>query len=488
MITERNTDYLTSLLHELCSFPAETEWVEFKHNKDSPEEIGQYISALSNSSALLRKVNGYVVWGVDDKTHEIIGTKFNPRIKKVGNEELENWLLRLLSPKIDFHFHVFSINNKSIVLLELQAAFRHPVQFEGIEYIRIGSCKKKLKEFPEKERELWRVFDQTPFEKEIAADNVSADDILNLLNYPSYFEKLSLPLPDGRQSILEALKMDGFINPSKAGKWDITNLGAILFAKNLSSFTHLKRKTVRIIVYKGKQRIETLREHESAEGYAVGFERLINLITTLLPQHEVIGQAFRKEIPMLPPLAIREIVPNALIHQDFHMTGTSPMVEIFSDRMEITNPGLPLVKTDRFLDSPPRSRNEGLASFMRRIHICEERGTGIDKTVFQTEINQLPAPIFETTDEHTRVILFAHKNLNAMDKNDRTRACYLHACLKWVSKDYLTNASLRERFGIEERNKATVSRYIREALENGVIKLLDPTAPKKMMKYVPYWA
>lgn len=201
----------------------------------------------------------------------------------------------------------------------------------------------------------------------------------------------------------------------------------------------------------------------------------------------MIGQALRKEIAMLPPLAIRELVPNALIHQDFHMTGTSPMIEIFSDRMEITNPGLPLVKTDRFLDSPPRSRNEALASFMRRVHICEERGTGIDKTVFQTELYQLPAPIFETTDEHTRVVLFAHKNLNAMDKNDRVRACYLHACLKWVSKDYLTNASLRERFGVEEKNKAAVSRYIREAVESNAIKPLDVTAPKRMMRYVPYW-
>lgn len=88
--------------------------------------------------------------------------------------------------------------------------------------------------------------------------------------------------------------------------------------------------------------------------------------------------------------------------------------------------------------------------------------TGIDKTVYQTELYQLPAPLFETTDEHTRVILFAHKNLNAMDKNDRVRACYLHACLKWVSKDYLTNTSLREHFGIEKQHKAAASRYIRE--------------------------
>ena len=125
---------------------------------------------------------------------------------------------------------------------------------------------------------------------------------------------------------------------------------------------------------------------------------------------------------------------------------------------------------------------------MRRIGVCEERGSGIDKVVFQTELYQLPAPIFETTDEHTRTVLFAHRELKGMDKADRVRACYLHACLKYVQREFLTNGSLRERFGIEERNKATVSRYIREAVESGTIKPFDKTASRKMMKYVPHWA
>jgi ATP-dependent DNA helicase RecG len=488
MIVERSTEYLLSILHELRSFPTETEWVEFKHNNSKPDEIGEYISALSNSAALYGKTNGYLIWGVNDQTHDIIGTTFTPGTTAIGNEVLENWLLRLLTPKIDFCFHQLFVDNVAVILLEIKAAFHHPVQFKQVEYIRIGSYKKKLKDFPEKERALWRIFDKTPFEREIAAENISAEEVLQLLNYPAYFDRLSLPLPDGHANILDALKMDDLITVSKGGKWNITNLGAVLFAKKLTDFSHLKRKVIRVIVYKDNSRINTLREQESTGGYAIGFENLMSLITNLLPQHEVIGQALRKEIPMLPIPALRELVPNAMIHQDFHITGTSPMIEIFSDRMEITNPGLPLVKTDRFLDSPPRSRNEALASFMRRIHICEERGTGIDKTVYQTELYQLPAPLFETTDEHTRVILFAHKNLNEMDKNDRIRACYLHACLKWVSKDYLTNTSLRERFGIEKQNKAAASRYIREAVESGAIKPLDEAASKKMMKYVPYWA
>ena len=218
------------------------------------------------------------------------------------------------------------------------------------------------------------------------------------------------------------------------------------------------------------------------------YSGLIDFITTLLPSNEVIGQALRKTVPIFPELAIRELVANALIHQDFHLTGTGPMVELFASRMEITNPGLPLVQTDRFLDSPPKSRNETLAAFMRRIGVCEERGSGVDKVVAQTELYQLPAPLFETTDEHTRVVLFAHQELKEMDKSDRVRACYLHACLRYVQSDYLTNASLRYRFGIEEKNKATASRYIREALEEGMIRPVNEEAARKMMKYVPFWA
>ena len=164
------------------------------------------------------------------------------------------------------------------------------------------------------------------------------------------------------------------------------------------------------------------------------------------------------------------------------------MVEIFDDRMEITNPGEPLVDTRRFVDTPPKSRNEALASLMRRFRICEERGSGIDKVVAQVELYQLPAPCFEAPEGFTRAVLFAHRPLARMDKADRIRACYLHACLKRVMRDYLTNASLRERFGVEERNKATISRYIREAVEDGAIKLFDEEAAKNQRKYVPYWA
>lgn len=242
-------------------------------------------------------------------------------------------------------------------------------------------------------------------------------------------------------------------------------------------------------MYEGKNRIKTLREMQGQRGYAAGFKGLISYINNLLPQNEVINEALRAETRMYPEIAIRELVANAIIHQNFDISGTGPVVEIFSDRIEITNPGTPLIDPIRFIDQPPRSRNEALAAFMRRINVCEERGSGIDKVINAAEVFQLPAPSFKVTDNHTQAILFAYKQLSAMDKDDKIRACYQHACLKLVSNEQMTNSSLRQRFSISSNNASIASRIISDTVEAGWIKPYDPNSEsKKHAKYVPFWA
>lgn len=476
-----------NLIKELAALPHETGWVEFKVNNVKPDEIGEYISALSNTAALDGKPNAYLIWGIDNINHDLVGTNFKPSDTKVGNEEIESWLLRLLTPRINFCFYEIIVDNKKIVILEIEKTYTKPVQFKGVEFIRIGSYKKPLKDYPEKEREIWKGFEHDSFEEIIAMEHLTESEVLSFIDYPSYFELLRIPLPEDRKRILEKLAKEELIAQNSAAGWNITNLGAILFAKKLSDFKLLKRKTVRVIQYNGKSRIETIREQESNKGYASGFEGLIDFINNLLPRNEVIGTALRKEMPMYPELAIRELVANALIHQLFSIRGTGPMIEIFSDRMEITNPGQPLVNTERFIDSPPKSRNESLASFMRRIGICEERGSGFDKVVDQTEFYQLPAPIIEVTEEHTKVILFSHIDFKDMSKDDKIRACYLHSCLKYVSRDYMTNSSLRHRFGLDDKDISIVSRIIKDTIDTKMIKANDPNTAPRYLKYVPYW-
>ena len=222
-----SSDYLSGLLVELCKQPAETGWLEFKENNDSPEEIGEYLSALSNTAALLGKAQAYLVWGVRDVNHEIVGTTFKPSTAKKGNEDLESWLTRLLDPKFHFRFHEFTHDGKPIVLLEIPRASHRPTQFQGIDLIRVGSYRKKLKDQPQLEKDLWRVFDTTPFEELIALAHVDDATVLSLLDYPSYFELLQQPHPEDRAKILARLADSRLIVANPAGQWDITHLGAI---------------------------------------------------------------------------------------------------------------------------------------------------------------------------------------------------------------------------------------------------------------------
>lgn len=488
MTAARPRDYLERVVSKLRRLPAETDWAEFKENNAQAEDIGEYISALSNAAALARTSYGYLLWGVRDADHEIVGTTFKVDSKKVGNEDLENWLLRNLRPQVNFQFLPVDIEGSRLVLLEIEAAGHAPIRFKENEWIRVGSYKKKLRDHPDHAKRLWRALEDASFEQGIARDGVSDEEVVRLLDYPSYFDLLSVSLPTNRGRILSALEADGLIVPSEDEQWSITNLGALLFAREMSEFPSTRRKPLRVIQYRADSRIETLREQQGTRGYAAGFDGMIEFIMNLLPANEVIGKALRQDIPMYPRLAVRELVANALIHQDLSQSGNGPMVEIFADRAEITNPGTPLVEPERFIDAPPRSRNEALASMMRRIGVCEERGSGWDKVGFEIELHQLPAPLIELPQGSTRVTLFGQKPLRSMDKAERVRAVYLHACLRFVTSQELTNSSLRERFGISSNNSAQASRLIAEAVEAGAIAPVDPRAAKKLMRYVPSWA
>ena len=477
---------LSILLKKLVSLPKENEWVEFKQNFHGEDEIGERISAIANSACIDNKAYGYLVYGVDDKTHEIIGTTFKPSQKMVGNNELENWLIQNLTPHIDFRIYEFQCDGKDIAIFEIPAAENEPVDYKKISYIRVGSITRKLSEFPNKERKIWNNVKYN-FETAIALGGCSAADVIKLIDTQAYFDMMELPYPTSQDGVIERLIMDGLIVDKEDGI-SITNLGGILFAKNLHNFKNLERKIVRVVQYKGNNKIETILDEEFPQGYAVGFASLVKFINDLLPKNEVIGEALRRDVRMYPQLAIRELVANSFIHQDFKISGTSTIIEIYNDRIEFSNAVAPLIDTIRFIDEY-RSRNEKMASLMRRLKICEEKGSGIDKVIFQCEFYQLPAPYFVSNEVHTKVILYAHKQLREMDRNDKIRAVYQHASLKWVSNDYMTNQTLRERFSIDDKNYSMASRLIKDALIAGVIKEADTDSKsKKYAKYLPYWA
>ena len=477
---------IIELVSELRALPKECEWVEFKVDNSNADKLGANISAISNSALLAGKASGYIVYGIENDTHKIVGTNFKPKTQTYKNQEIENYITTQLSPRISFCFHNCKIRTqdgeKLVVIIEIKTPLGHPLRFKGVAFIRVGSYTKKLNDHYDKEAMLWKRLNRIVFEKANATSGLSIGEVLNMINYPAVFKMLNLTLPESRDSIVNKLVEEKLIQ-KKQTQYFITNLGAILFAYDLRQFDFLHRKAPRVIFYKGIDKIQTEQEQEGIRGYAVGFEGLLTFINTRLPRNEEIGKVFRKNVALFPELAIRELVANALIHQDFTITGAGIMIEIFENRIEITSPGKPLIDPDRFIDHSPESRNEMLAKFMRRLNICEERGSGIDKVIAYVEAFQLPAPEFIKGDNYTRVKLYAPKSIRQMSNEDKVRATYQHCVIKYISGDFMTNASLRERFGIEAKNYPQASRIIKLAIKQSLIL---PYEGSKM--YVPFWA
>jgi len=195
-------DTLKKIIDDLRRLPNETEWVEFKVNNYAPQEIGENISALSNSACLHNKVKAYIVFGIDDKSHNVIGTSFKPKNTKRGNEEIENWIATHLRPRIDFIIHEYNYDGKDVVIFEIDATTNTPVEFNGMAYIRVGTYTKKLADFSEKARKIWGKSQQQPFEKGLALKNVDEETVLALLDSTSYFKLMNLNEPENKATII----------------------------------------------------------------------------------------------------------------------------------------------------------------------------------------------------------------------------------------------------------------------------------------------
>lgn len=321
---------------------------------------------------------------------------------------------------------------------------------------------------------------------EIARPRASATDVVHLLDTQSFFDLLKLPYPSTREGVIERLVKEHLIVPV-GQQFDIKNLGAILFAKRLDDFNEVARKAPRVIVYDGNSKLKTIREQVGNLGYAVGFRGLVQFVESQTPANEVIGQALRTETRMYPPIMLRETIANALIHQDFRVTGVSVMIEVYRDRVEISNPGRPGVEVERLIDEY-QSRNEHLADLMRRIGVCEEKGSGIDKVVDAAEGFQLPAPEFRVDSIRTTCILHGHRLFTEMSRDDRVRACYQHCCLRYVLRETTTNQSLRARFGLADERAETVSRILADTIEDGLVRAENPEGSKRYARYLPFWA
>lgn len=393
-----------------------------------------------------------------------------------------------MSKNANFEFLETEVDNNHVEVIRIHKALHTPVAFEKTEYIRSGSYTKKLNEYPELMTQLWDKLRDNRFEDMCYVKDLRYGDVLQMIDCGAYFSMLKIPQPTEEKEVMHYLLEDGVVIRLDNGLYAITNLGAILFAKDLNIFPRLGRKAMRVVQYQGRNRLFIQKEETFTTGYAICFEDIVRFVSALLPSSEDVSAVALTTKSKYPLPSVREAIANSLIHQDLYITGTGPVVEIFDNRIEITNPGTPLVDIMRIIDNPPKSRNEKLASLMRRMKMCEELGRGWDRMVLACETQYLPAPRIEIFEESTKVTIFSEMEYKNIPADDKIWSCYLHACLMYIQGDSLTNASLRDRFGLKDTSAGSISRLIKETIDKNKIKPLDPETAKRYMRYIPIWA
>lgn len=457
------------------SLPSETQNIEFKEAKTQfdNKKLYRYCVAIANEGG------GQLILGIADKPpRPVVGTAaFNNPV------EMASKLFASVGFRVDIE-EVVHPDGRVLV-------FHVPSRSTGTAYHYDGAYLMRSGEelVPMSEDQLRKIFaeGQPGWLEQAALNSLTGQDVVQLLDTQSYFDLLNLPYPTTQEGVLARLQEERLLIRGENG-FTINNLGAILLAKKLADFPSVKRKAPRVIAYNGESKLDTKSDQPGEKGYAVGFEGLVKYVMSQLPQNEVIENSVRKEVKLVPEVVIRELVANALIHQNFEMSGVGPVVELYSNRIEFANPGLPVVPVERFIDGY-QSRNERLADLMRRFGICEEKSSGIDRVVMTAELYQLPAPDFQSGHKRTTVVVYGPREFKSMDRVDRVRACYQHCVLQWVLRKQMTNQSLRERFRLPERSSGTVSKIITATTEAGLIKP-DPsgTDSRKYAKYIPEWA
>lgn len=462
-------------LDQWRSLATENAKLEFKEAKSSfsLDKLYEYCVAIANEGG------GHLVLGVGDK----------PPRPVVGSKAFENpsKTIQQVHTKVGFHIQIEVVEHPDgrVVVVEIPGRPRGTAyNLDGRYLMRSGESLVSMSE-----DRLRAIFGEGKpnWLEEISRASMTGQEVIDSLDTQTFFELLNESFPTDSAAILDRLVRERLLVKS-SDRYDLVRLGGILLARQLDDFPDIQRKAPRVVVYNGVSKLDTKLDQIGAKGYAVGFRGLISFIMSQIPQNEVVEDALRKEVKLFPELAIRELVANALVHQDFLIDGASAMIEIYSNRIEISNPGTPIVEVNRFIDGY-QSRNERLADLMRRMGVCEEKGSGIDKVVLAAELYQLPAPEFREEYRRTSVVLAGPKPFDDMGRDERIRACFQHACLKRVMNDHMTNQSLRNRFKLPNSRVATVSQIIAATVEEGLVKPDESVGTSsKLRRYLPYWA
>ncbi len=477
---EEAVKYLHRSLHPVKTEHNELDWKSGLSEKS--ERLAQHISAFANQTG-----GGTFAFGINNDASLFTPSREQAEeiVKKIGNIARNN-----LNIPIRIEHTSVEMDGSGILLVHIPEQKDKPVYLRGMtiydSYYRSAGQTHKMSK--SQVHAMLAAAEGQTFEDRIALSRLPAEKVITLLDFAQFYKLIHKSVPSGIDHIIEGMGAYGFCR-KEDGAWAVTNLGAVLLARDLKDFPSLAFKNVVVRQYKGDNNLHLSSETFFHEGYAISLDKIVSHIMSLLGKTELIRTPFRENKYPYPEVSIRELVANALIHQDFDMQGMTLSVEIFGNRLTITNPGVPLIDTNRFIDMPPKSRNEKVAQSMFLFNLCEKRGSGMDRAVAGVEEMRLPAIKIEKGEYFTRVTIYEERNYLDMSKTEKIQACYQHACLLFEEEIKMTNQSLRERLSIGRNNSAVASRIINDTIAAGLIKLADENSgSRRYSAYVPFYA
>lgn len=374
---------LFDLIDDLRNRKDEEEWFEFKENWFEPRQIGEYISALSNAAAVCGKEYGYLIWGVNDKTHNIVGTDLNYKAN-YKDSPFENYLAINLKPSIHFKFEEIFIDDKRLVILFVPKAVRVPTSFMKTRFTRIGSSKVSLENYPEREALIWQTLTKgypTMVNTESPIQN------LTFIQLKNYYLARNLEFNDNFKENMKLYTSDGKYNMLACFLADNGNI------------------PVRVAIFSGFSKSDPLfsvREFGSqsligAIDKIIDYSNSINMTKSI----EHLDTGYREDIPLFDQQSFNEAVKNAFIHNCW-LYRAAPMITFYEDRVEIISFSslAPNQTLKGFFTGKSKPVNEDLSIIYLNTHLSERTGKGVPLIV-----SRYGKEVFDISDSSIKVTL-----------------------------------------------------------------------------------
>ena len=439
----------------------------------SVDKLGMHCCAIANAGG------GCILLGITDKEREVVGTNSYPEPKEVEAAVADN-----LTPAIRVEIRAVEFRQKRVVVVRVPPRTSgRLIRHKRTPYTRIGEQTREMQD-----NEINRILTEpkTHWLYEVCLPDQGAEEVMALLDVKSFYRMIDKPMPSDLSLVMQNLADECILVPKKAKRrFSISRMGVLLLAHSIKKCSpEMAEKRVRIIRFEGVSKSEIAFSYDYDKGYASGFEDMLDMAVEQIAYQAEDMQGSAAEIA--PQLAIRELLANAIIHQDFERNA-QVILRIFSDEVELINPGASLVNSD-FMMQHSESRNIGLLGLMRKFGLAEHATSGVEKVVAAIEESKSSPPEFKFQDGFTDVKLYRNADYKTMSSSTRKTAGHQHCLLRHARKSVMTNASLRERFGLNEDARKEIAQLLKELVEDQKIKPA-PGRPgaKKSAGYIPYW-